>query len=362
MIDQMLLSGIFQETASFDNPRSPSGTQPVVTSHSGTALAKEQLPTTHDGLGVPDLFATGKASLDPTSISTTPAVKTGSDGASSTVSSSSNNIDNTESTGESVAIETARPWPSIGSNTLPKTLRHESHVNPISTLSHRYGLQDSSQSTMHDESKNAFKAPQAMTTSTNQGTSGIQTTDPDTRSVQKDEIGTSDLGFLTPGTIIQPVSGLPSANILQTTQPINGASPAATMTPLTESSSSNKAMEHPTGHEPDDVVVGQLPSAQRALTMPYITPTLTTLPPAVSIQTITDEALTSNMWLTTTTSDEKTAIVPVIVGCPQCGGKGGSLILWNFPPNPMEFPDTAVLNIPKIGLPKITFPCSDTDE
>ena len=65
-----------------------------------------------------------------------------------------------------------------------------------------------------------------------------------------------------------------------------------------------------------------------------------TVPPAnLSTQLVTS-TWTSNTWLTTTVGGKET-IVPVLVGCAHCGGTGGGVIVWNYPPVPdvtFQFP------------------------
>ncbi|KAG4268148.1 hypothetical protein FPRO04_12646 [Fusarium proliferatum] len=39
----------------------------------------------------------------------------------------------------------------------------------------------------------------------------------------------------------------------------------------------------------------------------------------------------SNTWITTTGDNSETTVVPVLVGCPGCGGKGSGIVLFGFP-------------------------------
>jgi len=86
---------------------------------------------------------------------------------------------------------------------------------------------------------------------------------------------------------------------------------------------------------------------------PYIVTSTDTVEPSnASTEPTTNTAWTDNLWLTTQVNGH-TTIVPVIVGCPGCGGRGGGIILWNFPAAPkvsFKFP-----GLPK--LPSISFPC-----
>lgn len=81
------------------------------------------------------------------------------------------------------------------------------------------------------------------------------------------------------------------------------------------------------------------------------TSTDTVQPTDASTEAITNTAFSTNHWLTTERAGQ-TTVVPVIVGCPTCGGIGGGLILWNFPPIPK-----VSFQFPKLGLPPISFPC-----
>ena len=82
-----------------------------------------------------------------------------------------------------------------------------------------------------------------------------------------------------------------------------------------------------------------------------ITSTATVQPSNASTQGVTNTAFSANYWLTTQVGGQ-TTVVPVVVGCPGCGGIGGGIILWNFPPIP-----SVSFQFPKINLPPISFPC-----
>ncbi|KAG8354303.1 hypothetical protein FVEN_g7775 [Fusarium venenatum] len=81
-------------------------------------------------------------------------------------------------------------------------------------------------------------------------------------------------------------------------------------------------------------------------------PTVTDAPEGFAASTVSGHPeWTSNTWITTTSGDSsELTIVPVLVGCKNCGGSGSGIILWNFP----KTPDTW-FKLP--GLPKFTFPC-----
>jgi hypothetical protein len=85
-----------------------------------------------------------------------------------------------------------------------------------------------------------------------------------------------------------------------------------------------------------------------------ITSTLTEPPADFSPTTVSNDDWTTNTWITTTSegSDEPT-VVPVLVGCPGCGGSGHGIVIFGFPPIP-----NTLFNFPKFpNLPKFSFPC-----
>ncbi len=83
-----------------------------------------------------------------------------------------------------------------------------------------------------------------------------------------------------------------------------------------------------------------------------VTATDTIEPSNIATEGSTNTAWTENFWLTTQRNGQ-TTVVPVIVGCPGCGSKGGGIILWNFPPLPK-----VSFQFPKFpALPPISFPC-----
>ena len=81
------------------------------------------------------------------------------------------------------------------------------------------------------------------------------------------------------------------------------------------------------------------------------TSTDTVKPSDASTERTTNTAWSENLWLTTQKAGQ-TTIVPVIVGCPGCGGTGGGIILWNFPPIPK-----VSFQFPKLNIRSVTFPC-----
>lgn len=89
-----------------------------------------------------------------------------------------------------------------------------------------------------------------------------------------------------------------------------------------------------------------------------ITSTDTIVPTDASTEGATNTAWTENLWLTTEKNGHQT-VVPVIVGCAGCGGRGGGIILWNFPPIPEVsfrfpgFPELPTISFPCIPIPRI---------
>lgn len=86
-----------------------------------------------------------------------------------------------------------------------------------------------------------------------------------------------------------------------------------------------------------------VPLTSHGLTRGYeilgVTSTDTVPPSNLSTQLVTSN-WTSNTWLTTMVGGKET-IVPVLVGCAHCGGTGGGVIVWNYPPIPevsFQFP------------------------
>ncbi|KAL2681120.1 hypothetical protein Neosp_008724 [[Neocosmospora] mangrovei] len=80
-----------------------------------------------------------------------------------------------------------------------------------------------------------------------------------------------------------------------------------------------------------------------------ITGTVTEAPAGFSTELITNSDLTTKTWITTTKDDQET-VVPVLVGCPGCGGAFGGIILWGLPSI-----TNVVFNLP--GLPSFYLPC-----
>ncbi|KAL8855847.1 MAG: hypothetical protein Q9178_007508 [Gyalolechia marmorata] len=84
------------------------------------------------------------------------------------------------------------------------------------------------------------------------------------------------------------------------------------------------------------------------------TSTMTTTPPNLSVDEAANSLWTTNTWITTTSpGGSEATVVPVLVGCPGCGGRGHGLVLWNLPKTPrvqFKFP-----GFPKV--PRFHFPC-----
>ncbi|KAJ4026347.1 hypothetical protein NW752_001287 [Fusarium irregulare] len=80
-------------------------------------------------------------------------------------------------------------------------------------------------------------------------------------------------------------------------------------------------------------------------------PVVTEAPPGFNPTTVSDHPeWTSNTWITTTSEGSDPTVVPVLVGCNDCGGSGSGIILWGFPPVPNTW-----FQLP--GLPKFSFTC-----
>ncbi|KAM0494488.1 hypothetical protein ACHAP8_008631 [Fusarium lateritium] len=80
-------------------------------------------------------------------------------------------------------------------------------------------------------------------------------------------------------------------------------------------------------------------------------PVVTEAPPGLNPSTVSGHPeWTSNTWITTTSEGSDPTVVPVLVGCDDCGGSGSGIILWGFPPVPNTW-----FQLP--GLPKFSFPC-----
>lgn len=80
-------------------------------------------------------------------------------------------------------------------------------------------------------------------------------------------------------------------------------------------------------------------------------PVVTEAPPGFNPTTVSDHPeWTSNTWITTTSDGSEPTVVPVLVGCNDCGGIGSGIILWDFPPVPNTW-----FQLP--GLPKFSFTC-----
>ncbi|KAG4295320.1 hypothetical protein FPRO06_01904 [Fusarium proliferatum] len=61
-------------------------------------------------------------------------------------------------------------------------------------------------------------------------------------------------------------------------------------------------------------------------------PTITDAPEGLAPTTIGGHPeWVSNTWITTTGVNSETTVVPVLVGCPGCGGKGSGIVLFGFP-------------------------------
>ncbi|KAL8804015.1 MAG: hypothetical protein Q9182_002806 [Xanthomendoza sp. 2 TL-2023] len=85
------------------------------------------------------------------------------------------------------------------------------------------------------------------------------------------------------------------------------------------------------------------------------TSTMTTIPPGLSVEKATNPVWTTNTWITTTAPGRSDAtIVPVLVGCPGCGGRGHGLVIWNLPNLPrVQFRFPNLPDVPRFHIPCI---------
>ncbi|KAF5657026.1 hypothetical protein FHETE_10675 [Fusarium heterosporum] len=81
-------------------------------------------------------------------------------------------------------------------------------------------------------------------------------------------------------------------------------------------------------------------------------PTITETPEGFAPTTVTGHPeWVSNTWITTTSGDSSDpTVVPILIGCPKCGGKGSGIVLFGFPTKVGTW-----FKLP--GLPKFKFPC-----
>ncbi|KAF4991477.1 hypothetical protein FGRMN_7788 [Fusarium graminum] len=80
-------------------------------------------------------------------------------------------------------------------------------------------------------------------------------------------------------------------------------------------------------------------------------PTITEVPEGLAPTTVTGHPdWVSNTWITTSGDSSDPTVVPVLVGCPKCGGKGSGIVLFGFPTKVGTW-----FKLP--GLPKFKFPC-----
>ncbi|KAF7558912.1 hypothetical protein G7046_g5249 [Stylonectria norvegica] len=89
--------------------------------------------------------------------------------------------------------------------------------------------------------------------------------------------------------------------------------------------------------------------------VPTITSTLTDLPVGFLPTTVTGHTeWTRNTWVTTTSPGTTTpTVVPVLVGCKGCGGRGSGIVIFGVPPVP-----NTVFSFPKFpSIPKVSFSC-----
>ncbi|KIL84128.1 hypothetical protein FAVG1_12705 [Fusarium avenaceum] len=178
---------------------------------------------------------------------------------------------------------------------------------------------DHDETTRSQEQSIRTSSDQNSDGNTNETSLGEDTTnepvpdDTDTASTGSSEAGNSAIST---GTVLPETTD--SDGIPSTTMP----GPSATANPITTATSTGTMM-----------------------------PVVTEAPPDFNPRIVGDHPeWTSNTWITTTSDGSEPSIVPVLVGCENCGGGGSGIIIWGFPPVPNTW-----FQLP--GLPRFSFPC-----
>lgn len=143
----------------------------------------------------------------------------------------------------------------------------------------------------------------------------------------------------------------PSHALTQGSNPYSTASPSQNLSPGPTIGTAAFPLTRLVASKTTQSQGGSVPS-QYGASMTGVTSTDTDEPSDAFTLLATNTAWTENLWLTTERNGH-TTVVPVIVGCPTCGGRGRGITLWNFPPIPgvkFKFP-----KMPR--LPTIHFPC-----
>ncbi|KAK7425776.1 hypothetical protein QQZ08_007752 [Neonectria magnoliae] len=192
----------------------------------------------------------------------------------------------------------------------------------------------------------------AGTETTGTGTTGADTTATDSTAAGTETTGTGTTstetsGVETTGTETTGVDTTAADTTATDTTAVETTNTDTTANP--ESTTSNSVPSQTTG---DDATITTAPATTTTTAGPYITSTVTEPPVGWAPTTVSDHPeWTTNTWITTTSEGSSDpTIVPVLIGCPACGGGGSGIILFGFP----KFINT-LFNFP--GLPKFSFPC-----
>ena len=120
----------------------------------------------------------------------------------------------------------------------------------------------------------------------------------------------------------------------------------------TKSTNQGTSQGQTSNGSPPQTTVPPIASTSGGIDTTLITGTITSAPTDFSTEKVSNTEWTGNTYITTE-KDGHSTIVPVIVGCPGCGGIHGGIILWGLPP----IPDVS-FQFPKFpGLPHIHLPC-----
>ncbi|KAF4473014.1 hypothetical protein FALBO_105 [Fusarium albosuccineum] len=245
--------------------------------------------------------------------------------------------DDTNTATETTSIETTATddgQSSFGSQTTePNT--HANGSTTVGVTTSTGGSQDETSSDGSDTTSIASTTTADDTTETNSGPATGDPAPSSETSASQPEPSSSETAGQETSTETDDTNG--------TTASIDPENPTATLT-ITDSAS-------PQTTEPGATITPGPISTTKSEDDDGITSTLTVPPESFSPTTVSNDEWTTNTWITTTSegSDEPT-VVPVLVGCPECGGDGHGVVIFGFPPTP-----NTVINIP--GFPSFSFPC-----
>ena len=204
-------------------------------------------------------------------------------------------------------------------------------------------------------------AGQTLTPGGTPYTSGTNTIALETRGVVEINGSPEQLG--TPGPQ-SPPSVSSSSSAIQTLVNSNSGSTTGSSQSLGTSTSGQTSSGGSTPGQisnsgPSQTTVPPIASTSGGIATNLITGTVTSAPPDFSTQKISNTEWTGNTYVTTE-KDGHSTIVPVIVGCPNCGGIHGGIILWGLPPIPdvsfqfPKFPDLPHIHLPCIKIFGVT--------